>query len=149
MAPIADLRTGMAELAMIRFYPIDAGVPLDSLRSDLVCLHWQEMAADFVIPGDDAHLLRVSFDSDAIIRVLDEMPLSTESDPTTWHGLVPNHFAYRVEGAAFVEQQSPTWREVIGAVHHFQFVTGNGCLDVVTSSAPEFSLVPSLRRMSA
>ena len=149
MPPMADTRDGVAELEMISFYPIDAGVPLDSLRSDLVCLHWQEMAADFVIPGDDAHLLRVSFDSDAIIRVLDEMPLSTEDDPVTWQGLIPNHFAYRIEGAAFVEQQSPTWREVIGPVHHYRFVTGNGCLDVITPSAPEFSLISSLRGISA
>jgi hypothetical protein len=128
---------------MIRYHPIDAGIAIASPISDLVCFHWQDMAADFVVYGDKAHLLRVSFDSDAIVRILDEMALSTESDPATWQGLIPYQFAYRVEGAAFAEQQSPTWLEVTGPINHFQFITGNACLDVLTPGEPIFTLVPS------
>ncbi|MBH0114109.1 hypothetical protein I5E68_14285 [Novosphingobium sp. YJ-S2-02] len=134
---------------MIRYHPIDIGFPVASVDSDLVCFHWQNMAADFVIPGDENHLLRISFDSDAIVRILDEMPLSTESDPATWEGLVPYHFAYRVEGAAFVEQQSPSWREIVGPVTHFQFVTGSACLDVLTPGTPTFALIPDTQATSS
>src|ERR1035441_7986665 len=84
---------------MPRYSPIDAGVPLQASRSDLASLHWSTngIAADFVLPDDEAHLLQVSFDRQCIIRILDEMPLSTEEDDTPNEGLVSEHFAYRLQ----------------------------------------------------
>lgn len=148
-APIADVRARVSLCRMIRFYSIDIEIAFDCARSDLVSFHWLDMAADFRIPDDDKRLLRVSFDADAIVRILDEMPLSTESDPATWEGLVPHNFAYRIEGTAFPEQQSSDWREVAGPVKHFRFVTGNGCLDVLTSGGPRFSFLPAPGRIEA
>jgi hypothetical protein len=88
---------------MPRYSPIDAGVPLKASLSDLASLHWSTngIVADFVLPDDEAHLLRVSFDRQCIIRILDEMPLSTEEDDTPNEGLVSEHFAYRLEVRCF------------------------------------------------
>jgi hypothetical protein len=126
----------------LKYFPIDAPVSFDCDRSDLLGFDWQNTAADFIIPDDDNHVLRVSFDSDVIVRMLDEMPLSTESDPSTWEGLVPNHFAYRVEGSTFAAVQSGVWVETRDSVQHYQFVTGWGCLDVLSVAEPAFSVIP-------
>ena len=128
---------------MPRYSPIDAGVPLQASRSDLASLRWSTngIAADFILPDDDAHLLRVSFDKQRIIRILDEMPLSTEEDDTPNEGLVSEHFAYRLEGAAFSRLQSGAWKEVNAPVTHYQFVTGWACLDVLTAATPAFAVV--------
>ena len=83
----------------------------------------------------------MTFDNQTIIRLLDEMPLSTETEPDEREGLVPYHFAYRVEGARFAEIQSETWKEVAGPIYHYQFVTGWGCMDVLCRATPSFSLV--------
>jgi len=125
------------------YNPIDVGVPLQASRSDLASLHWctNGIAADFVLPDDEAHLLRVSFDRQCIIRILDEMPLSTEEDDTPNEGLVAEHFAYRLEGAAFVRLQSWAWKEVNAPVTHYQFVTGWTCLDVLTAATPAFAVI--------
>jgi hypothetical protein len=130
---------------MIHFHPLDVGFAFDGFRSDLASFNWQACAADFFVPDDDERLLRISFEGDVIIRILDEFPLSTESDPATWRGLVPHHFAYRVEGAAFPEQQSSVWREMMGPINHFQFITGSGCLDVLTAGEPTFKLISAAR----
>jgi hypothetical protein len=132
---------------MPRYSPIDPGVPLSASRSDLAALHWETngIAADFLLPNDEAHLLRVSFDRQCIIRVLDEMPLSTEQDDTPNEGLVPEHFSYLLEGAAFARLQSWAWKEVNAPVKHYQFITGWACLDVLTSAAPVFAAVPRYR----
>ncbi len=75
------------------------------------------IAADFVLPDDDTRLLRVSFERQCIIRVLDEMPLSTEQDDTPNEGLVSGYFAYRLEGAAFARLQSQPELQVLFALH--------------------------------
>ena len=69
---------------MPRYIPIDTSVPLQASLSDLASFHWNAngIVADFVLPDDEAHLLRVSFDRQCIVRILDEMPLSTEQDDT-------------------------------------------------------------------
>ena len=74
--------------------------------------------------------------------MLDEMPLSTEEDDTPDEGLVPEHFAYSLEGAAFARLQSSAWKEVSGPVTHYQFVTNWACMDVITAAAPAFAVVP-------
>jgi hypothetical protein len=128
---------------MPRYSPINAGVPLQASRSDLVSFNWSVngITADFILPDDDAHLLRISFDRPCIIRILDEMPLSTEKDDTQNEGLVSEHFAYRLEGAAFARLQSSAWKLVNTPVTHYQFVTGWACLDVLTAATPAFAVV--------
>ena len=128
---------------MPKYIPIDAGVPLHASQSDLAALHWQTngIAADFFLPSDGAHLLRVSFDRSCIIRVLDETYLSTEEDDIPPEGLVSDHFAYLLEGAAFARLQSRVFKEVHGSVKHYQFLTGWACLDVLTSASPVFGTV--------
>ncbi len=128
---------------MPKYSPIDTGVPLQASQSDLALLQWSTngIAADFILPHDENHLLRVSFDKQCIIRILDEMPLSTEQDYTPTEGLVSEHFAYWLEGAAFARLQSNAWKEVSGPITHYRFVTGWACLDVLTAAPPVFSLV--------
>lgn len=129
--------------AMPRYEPLDAGVPLQASRSDLVAFQWEPngIIADFSLPDDEGHLLRVSFDRPCIVRLLDEMPLSTETDETPNEGLIDEHFAYRLEGARFARLQSEAWKEVSGPVTHYQFVTGWACMDVLSGGSPTFSIV--------
>jgi len=112
--------------------------------SDMVAFRWQRGAieAEFAIPGDAQNNLRVSFKSTEIIRILDEMPLSTEEGPRN-EGLVPHNFAYRVEDAPFWNSQSPAFRQVMPKLEHYQFVTGRMCLDVLANSPPLLMIVPA------
>ncbi|MBB2964662.1 hypothetical protein FHU13_005080 [Methylobacterium sp. R2-1] len=123
--------------------PIETGVPMRSSESDLLAFQWKTngITADFIVPGSATQALRVSFDRQCIVRLLDEMPLSTEDDDTPNEGLVPENFAYRVEGARFARIQSDAWKESFKPVSHYLFVTGFGCMDVVSGGKPLFSLV--------
>jgi hypothetical protein len=128
---------------LLKYHPIDAGVTFDCDHSDLVKAHWEVNGffAEFALPNDKDHSIRVTFDQQCIVRLLDEMALSTEDDPANVEGLVPNHFAYRVEGATFATTQSETWKEVWQPFRHYQFVTGSGCVDVLSASEPTFKVV--------
>jgi hypothetical protein len=128
---------------MPTYIPIETGVHLQASLSDMIALQWKNdgIVADFVLPGDNAHALRVSFDRPCIIRLVDEMPLSTEKDDSPNIGLISEHFAYRVEGAAFARMQSPAWTLAVGPVVNFRFITGWTCLDVVTGARPNFAVV--------
>ncbi|WP_177176793.1 hypothetical protein [Faunimonas pinastri] len=128
---------------MPRYEPLDAGVPLKASGSDLVAFQWQinGISADFSMADDEAHLLRVSFHRPCIVRLLDELPLSTEEDETPKEGLVPEHFAYRLDGARFARHQSEAWKYVFGPVAHYQFVTGDTCMDMLSGGSPSFSIV--------
>jgi len=128
---------------MPKYIPIDIGVPLQASRSDLASFKWSVngIVAEFLLPDDEPHLLQVTFDRQCIVRIVDEMPLSTEEDDTPKEGLVPEHFAYRLEGAAFARIQSGAWKECWEPVTHYQFVTGWACMDVLSGAAPVFSLV--------
>jgi hypothetical protein len=119
-------------------------MPIQASQSDLAAFEWAThgITADFILPGDDTHLLRVSFDKPCIVRLLDEMPLSTEEDDSPSEGRLPEHFAYRVEDAAFARLQSETWKQVSGSVMHYQFITGWACMDVLTAAVPSFAVVP-------
>ncbi|MNY50046.1 hypothetical protein D3C86_1855210 [compost metagenome] len=77
------------------------GFAFDSLLSDLIAVDWAEGWADFFLPADDEHVLRVKFARRSIIRALDEVAFSLESDPDARVGLMPGYFAYEVEGAPF------------------------------------------------
>jgi hypothetical protein len=110
--------------------------------ADMVALHWGQEAieADFAIPGDAQNNLRVSFNQTEIIRILDEMPLSTEEDAPV-EGLIPHNFAYRVEDALFWNSQSPLLKYMNPKLEHYRFVTGGMCLDVLSNSPPLLMVV--------
>ena len=91
--------------------------------------------------GDETHDLRVQFARPEIIRILDEMPLSTESEETPKVGLVPDHFAYRVEGALFWNSQAEALKIVYPEAQHYRFITGWTCIDVVSVAGPIFAVV--------
>lgn len=128
---------------MPKYKPLAPGVELKASHSHLIAFQWQTngICADFSLPDDEGHLLRVTFDRPCIVRLLDEMPLSTEEDETPNEGLIAEHFAYRLEGARFARCQSEAWKEVSGPVAHYQFVTGWACMDVLSGGSPTFSIV--------
>ena len=123
------------------------GIPIGASPSDLASFYWQTngIIADFFLPDDQVHLLRVFFDRQCIVRLLDDMPLSTEDDDTRNVGLVPGHFAYRVEAARFASIQSETWMESQDPVTHYRFITGWACMDVLSSASPKFSRIAWLK----
>lgn len=64
-----------------------------------------------------------------------------------WRGpeitsLVRYHFAYRVENSHFWNSQSGFYRDLRPDAVHYRFVTGNACLDVITTDVPSFDFVP-------
>ena len=128
---------------MSKYQPISVPVPLKASASELVDFRWGTtgVSADFIIPGDDAHLLRVAFDRQCIVRLLDEMPLSTEDDDGPTVGLVSENFAYIVEDAVFSRTQSDAWKIAVPSATHYRFITGWACMDVLSSSVPSFVLV--------
>lgn len=128
---------------MLDYFPLEAPLQFDCLASDLLHFDWVNGSADFAVAGEEESILRVWFNHTVIVRLLDEMPLSIETDPSAQRGLVPHHFAYRVEGAAFAESQPQAWREVLGPMKHYRFITGGGCLDVLTPGEPQFAILPS------
>jgi hypothetical protein len=111
--------------------------------SDMVELHWKDRAivADFVMPGDESHLLRVQFAHAETLRVLDEMPLSIQEESNPDVGMVSDHFAYQVEGAAFFEREAHALRHLYPDLKHFRLITGWTCLDVLSQQDPVFSVV--------
>lgn len=141
---LRSLTMPVTSARMPRYDPIQTGFSISAVRSDLLDFDWSPngITADFALPDDEAHALRVSFDSPCIVRLLDEFPLSTEEDDTPCEGLVPDNFAYRLEGARFARVQSATWKEIQAPVTHYQFVTGWTCVDVLSGAEPSFSIVP-------
>lgn len=126
---------------MPTYFPIDAPIAFQCVTSDMRTLLWQEggIVADFYIPERD-NVLRVRFERVHVVRVLDEMPLSTENEPSPNEGLIPNHFAYRVEGALFWRSQSEALFATRPDARHYQFVTGWTCLDVISDQAPSLTV---------
>lgn len=128
---------------MPRYIPIPLDFSLQASRSDLLHFKWSpdEIAADFILPNHPQHLVRVTFNRQCIVRLVDEMPLSTEIDDTPHMGPVSEHFAYQVEGAAFARMQSNAWMTQSKQVQHYRFITGWTCMDVVSAAAPSFELI--------
>ena len=128
---------------MPEYIPIKTGIPIQASLSDLANLRWKAdgIEADFIVPHDPQHLLRVSFDRACIVRLVDEMPLSTEHEESPNAGLVSEHFAYSVIGAVFERSQSEAWKASVGPTVHYRFVTGWACMDVLSSAIPTFELV--------
>ena len=127
---------------MPTYFPIDAGVSFACDESDLIAINWRRdnLSADFILPGVEGRLVRVRFNEATIVRLVDEFPLSTEQDTKT-EGLVSRHFAYRVEGAMFADTQSEAWKVNFHPTSHYRFITGWGCMDVLSKAAPSFEIV--------
>ena len=130
---------------MPKYIPLVVEPDIRSSLSNLLDFRWEPNAvrATFIIPGEPDAVLEVSFASPCIVRILDEMPLLTEIDDSPKEGLVPDHFAYRVEGALFFRVQSEAFKGMFKArtCSHYRFITGWGCLDVVTGAEPQFKVV--------
>lgn len=128
---------------MPKYHPIDVGVSFNCDHSDLLKVHWavNSFSAVFLLPNHEASGILVHFDGDTVVRILDEFVLSTEDDPADRDGMVPYQFAYRLVGAPFFAIQSQVWKEVHRPLDHYQFVTGNGCVDVLSGSKPTFEIV--------
>lgn len=129
---------------MPKYHLIQQPLIIKTSLSDLVSLVLKDgaLTADFVIPGDDRHALRVQFERVEITRTLDEMPLSTEDEDTPNEGLLAEHFAYLVDGSRFWSQQSWAFKVGNAKARHFRFITGWTCLDVIASGQPKLSVVP-------
>jgi hypothetical protein len=126
-----------------KYHPIEQPIAIKASNSDLIKLVLKDrgLLADFVIPGDDLHVLRLQFERVDMIRSLDEMPLSTEAEDTPNEGLIADHFAYSVDGALFWNQQSCAFKIVFPKARHFRFVTGWTCLDVIAEGDPKLSVI--------
>jgi hypothetical protein len=126
-----------------KYHAIEQPLAIKASHSDLIALAWEDRAivADFIIPGDGQQALRVHFDKSHIVRVLDEMPLSTENEDTQSEGLVSDHFAYMVEGSQFWKSQSDAFKAVFNKARHYRFVTGWTCLDVISDAEPTMSVI--------
>lgn len=127
---------------MTKYFPIDAGVEFDCSESDILAISWTEasLSADFVLPRTEGRALRIRFNGGAIVRLLDELALSSENEAKN-EGNIPRHFSYRVEGSNFAAVQSEAWKMVHEPVHHYRFVTGGGCMDVLSKAEPSFEIV--------
>jgi hypothetical protein len=135
---------------MPRYSPIEIPDPLAASGSDLVAFRWETdgIEADFLLPDDDERAIRVTFNKSCIIRILDEMPLSTDNDSPS-EGLVPDHFAYWVEGSAFAAAQSEAWKLVHAPVAHYRFITRSACLDILSAGHPSFTVIARASARSA
>lgn len=129
---------------MPKYFPIEAPEAFLCVNSNMSSLTWRGRAlvADFAIPATN-RVMRVEFGHLHIVRVLDEMPLSTENEPSPSEGLISNHFAYRVEGALFWESQSTAFYATAPNAKHYRFITGWTCLDVIADTPPSFIVLPS------
>lgn len=128
---------------MPTFTPIEVVPSIRSSMSDLLECHWRDrsLIADFIIPGEETQVLQVRFGRVEIVRILDEMPLSTEEQATQNQGLVPDHFAYSVEGALFWQSQSWALKLSIPRMRHYCFITGWTCIDVLSQDEPAFHVI--------
>ena len=136
---------------MPKYIPIELSHPIKAVASDLIQLRWEKyaLAADFIIPGDNSVALRVQFARVEIVRLVDEMPISTEHKEIPNEGLIANHFAYVVQGASFWNQQSEAFKANLTTARRYRFITGWTCLDVITTREPRFAVGDWQRRHGA
>ena len=127
---------------MPKYLPLEIEPTIKASLSDLLDFHWGVAAvrASFLM-ADPNKALEISFDGQCIVRLVDEMALSTEEDDSPNEGLVSDHFAYGVEGALFYRVQSEAFKTVYKNCAHYRFITGWTCLDIVTSAEPHFKVI--------
>ena len=129
---------------MPNYFPIPVEARIKASTTNMISLRWKQesIVADFLVPDDETSILRVQFEKTLVVRVLDEMPLSTETEKTPNVGIVPDHFAYRVEDALFWQTQSEALKSTFKSAQHYRFLTGWSCLDVISTTSPTTSVVP-------
>jgi hypothetical protein len=123
---------------MPKYAPIEIPARIRASLSNVLEFRWhvdQSFSADFLMHEDTDHMLHVRFDRAEVVRLLDEMPLSTETD-TPNYGLIRDHLAYLVEDSSFWRSQSDTLKTVHPSLRHYRFVTGWTCLDVASTCCP-------------
>ncbi len=91
------------------------------------------------IEGADKPILLIEFDNALVVRVLDEMWSSTETDPVRWRS-IEGSFARIIEGSEY-----PTGSDYLKWIHpeakHYAFVTGDDCVDVISLDPPRAKLI--------
>ena len=91
------------------------------------------------IEGAEKPILLIEFDNALVVRVLDEMWNSTETDPARWRG-IDGSFARIIEGSEY-----PTGSDHLKWIHpgakHYAFVTGDDCVDVIALDPPRAKLI--------
>jgi hypothetical protein len=79
-------------------------------------------------------VLRISFKKAEIYRVVDSLAM-LDVETTPIDGKVETyHFGYTVENAAFALQFGEKIFASEKPMTHYRFITGDSCLDVITSS---------------
>ncbi|WP_235889750.1 hypothetical protein [Brucella haematophila] len=131
---------------MAIYIPIEIGMNIQSSKSDLLKLVWvgKELISYFSMQDEGNKCAEVRFEQVEIVRILDEMALSTEYEDDMNVGLIPEHFAYEVKDSSFWKQQSDAFKAVYCDTKHFRLITGWTCLDVISTSSPEFRSADSL-----
>lgn len=89
-------------------------------------------------------MLDIDFARPSIVRLLDEMALSTEEALDENIGLVAEHCFYLVRGAPFAAAQSEAWLAVHPGAAHYRVITGWGCADVVSAAKPVLTVVAAV-----
>ncbi|MGA0544590.1 hypothetical protein ACO2Q1_04915 [Brevundimonas sp. VNH65] len=126
---------------MARYFPLELPTALQAVQSDLLTIEYarEGLWATFATEVAGQHL-EVWFPSILVFRVLDEVWLSTEGD-VGGDGHRPNHLAYRMEDSVFGASQSRLIRELNPEAREYLFVTGGGCLNVISEAEPTFVVV--------
>lgn len=129
----------------MRHFPLPMPLALKATETNLAHLDFTlrrpNLRTEYTVPGDDGLRLVVTFDKVETFRVLDEMAISVEAPLDD--GLVPYHVAYRVEDGVFWRQQSETFRAVHRELTHYQFITDDACLDVLSYGPPAMTIEPA------
>jgi hypothetical protein len=129
---------------MPKLIPLAVDPDIKASLSDMLDFRWagtRSIKATFIIPDRRNDALQVLFRGNCIVRLIDDMPLSTETDDSPAEGLIKDHFAYRVEGSLFFRTQSEAFKIIYPNAAHYRFITLNTCLDVVSGAEPRFTVV--------
>jgi hypothetical protein len=97
-----------------------------------------KLTAEFGLGSDFSEFVRIEFEGPMIFQVLDETWESLASDSTRWIGDLTT-FAREVIGHEYAALNS-LFFSLNGGGKHYQFVTGEACLDVIARSEPRASM---------
>jgi hypothetical protein len=131
----------------IKHKPYDLGLGIDlgcgsSIQVSDYCLT-EHVAGDvnlfWELKGAEKPVLLIKFFDVEVLRVLDEMWLSTETHPQRWEG-IDGSFARTVVGGEY-PTGSDILKDVSPEAKHYQFVTNSDCVDVIARTAPKALLL--------
>jgi hypothetical protein len=113
-----------------------------AIRVSTICLMescQEHLNLFWEIEGAEKPILLIAFDNALVVRVLDEMWNSTETEPTRWRG-IDRSFARIIEGSEY-----PTGSDYLKWTHpeakHYAFVTSDDCVDVIALDPPRAKLI--------